>query len=133
MIKENFVLISPKCRMPVNNSDERHDNEENELSSSDVPVYHMMDEVNEDEYDFANDNSDEESENNYELLSQDGDEHVNYYSHHMIVNWVDEQSDSEQQHSNIQVNHSEAISNQSQEDNQVTHKSNDDFSMSEGI
>lgn len=133
MIKQNFVLISLKCRMPINNSDGRHENEENELSSSDVPVYHMMDEVNEDEYDFANDNSDEESENNYELLSQDGDEHVNYYSHHMIVNWVDEQSDSEQQHSNIQVNHSEAISNQSQEDNQVTHKSNDDLSMSEGI
>jgi hypothetical protein len=64
-----------------------------------------MDGMN-DESDINDNTSDDSDENNYELLAQDlneTNEHVTYYEHNVVVNWIDAD---EYERNNEAFNHS---------------------------
>jgi hypothetical protein len=89
---------------PNESPNEERDNS-NEVNSSEVPVYQLMDGFDED-IDQNDNTSDDSVEDNYELLSQDlneSNDQMTYYEHNVVVDWIDVQNESNS-HSNSDTN-----------------------------
>jgi hypothetical protein len=79
---------------PNESPNEGRDNS-NEVNSSEVPVYQLMDGFDED-IDQNDNTSDDSVEDNYELLSQDlneSNDQMTYYEHNVVVDWIDVQNE----------------------------------------
>jgi hypothetical protein len=89
---------------PNESPNEGRDNS-NEVNSSEVPVYQLMDGFDED-IDQNDNTSDDSVEDNYELLSQDlneSNDQMTYYEHNVVVDWIDVQNETNS-HSNSDTN-----------------------------
>jgi hypothetical protein len=79
---------------PNESPNEGRDNSD-EVNSSEVPVYQLMDGFDED-IDQNDNTSDDSVEDNYELLSQDlneSNDQMTYYEHNVVVDWIDVQNE----------------------------------------
>jgi hypothetical protein len=114
---------------PNESPNEGRDNSD-EVNSSEVPVYQLMDGFDED-IDQNDNTSDDSVEDNYELLSQDlneSNDQMTYYEHNVVVDWIDVQnetnsnsnSDTNEDINSIDTKTNESIANDSNEEMFVT-------------